>query len=170
MSKNKPVAMVVWLTLSCVVHIFLFKSKVNTDYQVWQRILLMIIALALVFPIHELLHFCFAKVFCKGKVKIAIVKSPIGLPTVGVIAQGSFQKWQLVIFRLAPFVMLTVVLDVIFVFCAKVELIFFIISVTNCVGSFYDVYETLSIKKKPDGSSFHCQTTAALFYQLLAGQ
>ena len=67
------------------------------DYQVRQRILLMIIALGVVFPTHEFLHFLFAKVFCKGKVKIAIVKSPIGWPTIGVIAQGNFQKWQLFI-------------------------------------------------------------------------
>ena len=133
---------------SCVVHIVLFKSKVNMDYQVWQRILLVIIALGVVFSIHELLHFVFAKVFCKDKVKITIVKSPIGLPTIGVIAKGNFQKWQLFIFRLAPFVILTVVLDVIFMFCTKVELIFFIISLANCVGSFYDVFETLTAKKE----------------------
>ena len=147
-NKNKSVASIVWLFFSCVVHIVLFKSKVNIDYQVWQRMLLVIIALGLVFPIHELLHFVFAKVFCKGKVKITIVKNPIGLPTIGVITQGNFQKWQLFIFRLAPFVIMTVVLDVIFVFCTKVELIFFIVSLANCVGSFYDIVETLTAKKE----------------------
>lgn len=148
LSKNKSFASVVWLVFSCVVHIVLFKSKVDADYQVWQRILFMIIALGLVFPIHELLHFAFAKVFCKDRVKITIVKSPIGLPTIGVIAQGNFQKWQLSVFRLAPFVVLTVVPDVVFVFCTKVELIFFIVSLANCVGSFYDIVETLTAKKE----------------------
>ncbi len=148
LNKNKSVASIVWLMFSCVVHIVLFKSKVNIDYQVWQRILLMIIALGLVFSIHELLHFAFAKIFCKDWVKITIVKSPIGLPTIGVIAQGSFKKWQLIIFRLAPFVILTVILDVIFVFCTKVELMFFIVSLANCVGSFYDIVETLTAKKE----------------------
>lgn len=141
-NKNKAIASIVWFMLSCAVHIVLFKSKVILDYQVWQRILLMIIALGVVFPIHELLHFVFAKVFCKGKVKITIVKSPIGLPTIGVIAQGDLGKWQLYIFRLAPFAILTVALDVIFLFCTKIELIFFIISLANCVGSFYDIIET----------------------------
>lgn len=145
---NKSVANVIWLFFSCVVHIALFYSKVNIDYQIWQRILIMIIALGLVFPIHELLHFAFAKVFCKDKVKITIIKSPIGLPTGGVTAQGNFKKWQLFVFRLAPFVILTVVLDVIFVFCTKVELIFFIVSLANCVGSFYDIAETLTAKKE----------------------
>ena len=148
LNKNKSVASIVWLIISCVVHIVLFKSKVNVDYQVWQRVLIMIIALGLVFPIHELIHFAFAKVFSKDKVKIAIVKSPIGLPTIGVITQGDFQKWQLFIFRLAPFVILTVVLDVIFVFCTEVELMFFIASLANCVGSFYDIVETLTAKKE----------------------
>lgn len=129
-----------------MVHIVLFKSKVMIDYQVRQRILLMIIALGVVFPTHEFLHFVFAKVFCKGKVKITIVKSPIGLPTIGVITQGYLQKWQLFIFRLAPFVILTVVPDVIFLFCTRVELLFFIVSLANCVGSFYDIAETLTGK------------------------
>ena len=146
-NKSKSIASIMWLMFSCVVHIALFKSKVNMDYQVWQRILLMIIALGVVFPTHELLHYTFAKVFCKDKVKIAIVKSPIGLPTIGVTAQGNFQKGQLIIFRLAPFVILTVVLDGVFMFCAKVELIFFIISLANCVGSFYDIVETLTVKQ-----------------------
>lgn len=148
LNRKKSFESIVWLIFSCVVHIVLFKSKVIIDYQVWQRILLMIIALGVVFPTHELIHFVFAKLFCKGKVKITIVKSPIGLPTIGVITQGNFQKWQLFIFRFAPFVILTVVLDVIFVFSTKVELFFFIVSLANCVGSFYDVVETLTAKKE----------------------
>lgn len=148
LNRNKAVASVVWLVVSCVVHIVLFQSKVNNDYQVWQRILLMIIALGLVFLLHELIHFAFAKVFCKDKVKITIVKSPIGMPTIGVLTQGILKKWQLVIFRFAPFVILTVVLDVIFVFCTKVELMFFIVSTANCVGCFYDIVETLTVKKE----------------------
>ena len=143
LNKNKSIASIVWLIFSCVVHIALFKSKVNFDYQIRQRILIMLIALGMVFLIHELLHFIFAKIFCKGKVKITIVKSPIGLPTIGVITQGSFQRWQLFVFRLAPFVILTVVLDVIFMFSTKVELIFYIVSLANCVGSFYDIFETM---------------------------
>ena len=34
LNKNKSVASIVWLIISCVVHIVLFKSKVNVDYQV----------------------------------------------------------------------------------------------------------------------------------------
>lgn len=146
LNKNKSLNSIAWLIFSCVVHIVLFRSKVMIDYQVRQRILLMIIALGVVFPTHEFLHFLFAKVFCKGKVKITIVKSPIGLPTIGVITQGYLQKWQLFIFRLAPFVILTVVPDVIFLFCTRVELLFFIVSLANCVGSFYDIAETLTGK------------------------
>ena len=148
LNKNKSFGSIVWLIFSCVVHIVLFKSKVIIDYHLWQRILIMIIALGVVFPTHELIHFVFAKVFCKGNVKITIVKSPIGLPTIGVIAQGNFKKWQLFIFRLAPFVILTVVLDVILVFSTRVELFFFIVSLANCVGSYYDIVETLTAKKE----------------------
>ena len=143
--KTNPFAMLIWLMLSCVVHIVLFNSKVNSDYQMWQRILALIIALCFTFSIHELLHFVFMKMFCKGNVEIKIMKSPIGLPTFGTVAQGEFKKWQMVIIYLAPLVILTILIDIVFVFCAKVELVFFIVSLCNSVGCFYDIVDTMIV-------------------------
>ncbi len=148
--KTNPFAMIIWLMLSCVVHIVLFNSKVNSDYQIWQRILILIIALCFAFPIHELLHFVFMKMFCKGSVKIKIMKGPMGLPTFGTVAQAEFKKWQMVIIYLAPLVLLTLTLDIIFAFCAKVELIFFVISVCNSAGCFYDIVDTLIVANKKE--------------------
>lgn len=146
--KTSPYASIVWLLFSCVVHIVLFKSKVNVDNQIWHRILTMMIALCLTFSMHELLHYVVMKMFGKGNVKIKIMKSPIGLPTLGTVAQGEFQKWQLVIIYLAPFVVLTLLLDVIFLFCTKVEFIVFIVSLSNCAGAFYDIVESLIVIKR----------------------
>lgn len=146
--KTNPFASIIWLALSCVVHIVLFRSKVDFDYPIWQRILTMIIALCVTFLIHELLHFVFMKMFCKGSVKISIIKSPLGLPTLGTVAQGEMQKWQWVIIYLAPFVFLTILLDVILAFCVKIELIFFIIAVCNSAGCFYDIVEALITAKR----------------------
>ena len=146
--KTNPFAMIVWLVFSCAVHIVLFKSKVNSDYEIWQRILTMIIAVCFTFSIHELLHFVFMKMFCKGSVKIKIMKGPLGLPTLGTVAQGEFRKLQLVIIYLAPFVFLTLLFDIIFMFCARVELIFFVVSVCNSVGCFYDIVDVLIVASK----------------------
>lgn len=141
--KTNPFASIIWLILSCTIHIILFQSKVNSNYLLWQRILYMIIAIGFTFPIHELIHFTLMKIFCKGSVEIKIIKSPIGLPTLGTEARGEFQKWQMVIIYLAPLVILTVLLDILFVFFAEIELIFFIVAVCNSVGCFYDIVETL---------------------------
>ena len=64
---------------------------------------------------------------------------------------GEFQKWQLVIMYLAPFVFLTLLLDVIFAFCVKVELIFYVIVVCNSAGCFYDVFDALIAVRCEDG-------------------
>lgn len=147
--KTNPFVYLAWLILSCVVHIGLFKSKVNYDYQIWLRFLIMIIALCCTLPIHELLHFVFMKMFCKGSVKIKIIKSPLGLPTLATVSQKEFKKWQLIIIYLAPLVFLTLLIDIIFVFCIKVELIFFIVSVCNSAGCFYDIVDAIiAINKK----------------------
>ncbi|MBQ8171673.1 MAG: DUF3267 domain-containing protein [Oscillospiraceae bacterium] len=148
--QTNPFASVIWILLSCVIHFVLLSPKINPGYEVWQRILSLIIAVCLTLPVHELLHFVFMKMFCKGSVKIRIIKSPIGLPTLGTTAQGEFKKWQMVIFYLAPFVFLTLLPDVIFLFCTQIELLFFIIPICNSAGCFYDILETLIITTHKD--------------------
>lgn len=146
--KTNPLAYIVWIILSCAVHILLLKSKINFDYQVLHRIITGIIAVCFTLPAHELLHFIFMKMFCKDDVKIKILKSPIGLPTLATVSEGKFQKWQSVIIYLAPFVCLTILFDIVFLFCSKAELIFFVISLCNCAGCFYDIVDALIILNK----------------------
>lgn len=148
--KTNPFFNVIWIALICVIHIVLFKSKVNMDYQIWQRILIAFIAVFCTFTIHELIHFVFFKMFGGSNVKIRIIKSPVGLPTLGTEAQVDFKKWQLIITYLAPFVFLTLLSDIAFLFCDKVELLFFVLSVCNCAGCFYDIVETLTVANKKD--------------------
>lgn len=148
--KTTPFFNIIWIVLICVIHILLFKSKVNIEYQIWQRILIALISVFCTFTIHELIHFLFFKAFGGSNVKIRIIKGPIGLPTLGTTAQADFKKWQLVIAYLAPFVFLTLLSDVAFIFCDKVELLFFVVSVCNCAGCFYDIVETLIVVNKKD--------------------
>ena len=152
--KTNPLAFMIWIMLSCAVHIVLFRSKVNMDYEIWQRILTVILAIFFTLPIHELLHFVFMKVFHKGSVKIKLMKDPMGVPTLGTVTDGKFQKWQIVIIYLAPFVFLTLLIDAIFLFCYRIELIFFIVSLCNCAGCLYDIIDTLiAVTKKDNGNA-----------------
>lgn len=148
--KTNPLFSIIWIALICVIHIVLFKSKVNMNYQIWQRILIALIAVFCTFTIHELIHFLFFKVFGGRNVKIRIIKSPIGLPVPGTTAQVDFKKWQLIITYLAPFVFLTLLFDIAFIFCDKAELLFFVVSVCNCAGCYYDIVETLIVANKKD--------------------
>lgn len=154
--KTDPFAFVIWIMLSCAVHIVLFRTKVNMDYEIWQRILTVLLAICFVLPIHELIHFVFMKMFHKGSVKIKIMKDPMGLPTLGTVTDGKFQKWQIVIIYLAPFVFLTLLTDAVFLFCDRIELIFFIVSVCNCAGCLYDIIDTLiTVTKKDNGNTWN---------------
>lgn len=43
---------------------------------------------------------------------------------------------------------LTLLIDVFLVFCAKAELIFFVVSACNCAGCFYDIVDALIAANK----------------------
>ncbi|MBE5939808.1 MAG: DUF3267 domain-containing protein [Lachnospiraceae bacterium] len=146
--KANPFAIVIWVILSCVIHIILFKAKVDFDYKIWQRILITIIAIIFTLPTHELIHFVFMKMFFKGDVKIKIIKDSLGIPTLATLAQGEAKKRQRIIMYLAPLVFLTLLPDIIFGFCTKVHLLFYIVPICNSAGCFYDVVDALMVAKK----------------------
>lgn len=145
--KSNPFTMPIWLVIIIPIHILLFRSKVNYDYQMWQRMLMALLAIALAFPVHEFIHFIFMKLFFKGNVAIKIGKDPIGVPTL--VTVGSYDKkppkWQFAVIYLAPFLFLTLIPDVVFLFSGNVALIFFIVSVCNCAGCLYDILDTLIV-------------------------
>lgn len=142
--KKNPAAYVIWLVLSCAIHIVLFGAKVSRDYQLWERIAALVLAVCITLPLHELLHFAFMKLFGKSaEVRISVMKSPWGLPTLATVAQATFTKWQYAIIYLAPFVGLTLLIDAALIFCAQVELIFLVVPLCNCAGCFYDIVDTL---------------------------
>lgn len=142
--KKNPVAYAIWLAFSCTIHIVLFGAKVSSDYQVWERVASLLLAVCITLPLHEFLHFVFMKLFGKSAgVRICVMKSPLGLPTLGTVTQAKFTKWQYAIIYLAPFVGLTLLIDAALIFCTQVELIFFVIPLCNCAGCFYDIVDTL---------------------------
>lgn len=142
-ARSSPYGMVVWICISSALHILIFKNNVNNDYPVIQRVLMVFIAFAFTLPMHELIHFVFARIFCKDKVIIESVKDPIGFPTLRTSYQGEISKWKKIVISLTPFVFLTLLFDIAFVFCSKVELLFFIVSVSNSAGCYFDIIDAL---------------------------
>lgn len=92
---------------------------------------------------HELVHFVFLKIFSKGKVIIGFAKDGVGFPTLGTTCYSKITKWQKIVSLLAPFVFLTLLFDVAFVFCPKVELLFFVVSIGNSAGCYFDIIDAL---------------------------
>lgn len=142
-ARSNPYGMTVWICISSALHIVFFKSHVNNDYQVIQRFLIVILAIAFSLLVHELIHFIFLKIFCKGKVIIEFAKDPVGLPGLRTTYYSKITKWQKIVSLLAPFVFLTLLFDVAFVFCPKVELVFFVVSMGNSAGCYFDIIDAL---------------------------
>lgn len=142
-ARTSPYGLAVWVCISSALHIVFFKSHVNNDYQVIQRFGIVILALLFSMPMHELIHFIFLKIFSKGKVIIEFAKDPVGLPCLRTTYYSKITKWQNIVSLLAPFVFLTLLFDVAFVFCPKVELVFFVVSMGNSAGCYCDIIDAL---------------------------
>lgn len=143
----RTAAFAVWTVLSCAVHILLFRGKVGMELPVLQRMLIAVVAVAFVLFVHEGIHLVFMKLFGLGKVKLIFAKDKLGVPTPGVLSERQGSKGQEIILRLAPFVFLTILPDILFAFCTGVSLFFFLVAIANCAGCFYDVMDVRAILK-----------------------
>lgn len=143
--RKSPYALVVWIGIVSILHSVLFKSKVNYDYQLIQRVLIAVVAVVITLPLHELVHYIFFKIFGKKKVKIEFGIDPSGLPSFRTVYQGEITGGQKVLSYLAPFVFMTLLLDISFAFCTKVELFFFVVAVCNSAGCYFDIIDVLMV-------------------------
>lgn len=141
--KSNPLGQLVWIAIMCGLQLFLFKSKVHYDIAVWKRILLLIAAIIVSLPLHELIHFVFMKVFSKGNVKIEFAKDPLGIPGLRAVFFDDVTKIQKLIIFIAPLFFITIVLDILFLFCRTIELLFFIMAMCNAAGCYYDVIDAI---------------------------
>lgn len=139
--KSNPLGQIIWIAFMCVLHLFLFKSKVNYDIAPWTRILFLLFAIIVSLPVHELIHLVFMKVFSKGNATIEFARDPLGIPSLRAVFHDKVTKVQHVIIFIAPLFFITIVLDIIFIFCGKIELLFFIISMCNAAGCYYDIID-----------------------------
>lgn len=151
--RKSPYGLVVWVGIVSVLHIVLFKDKIRTDYQIVQRIIFALLGFAFTVSVHELIHCFFMKLFSLRNIKIEVARDPIiGVPTLRTVGRGEVDKWKRIVIYLAPFVFLTLLLDISFIFCTKAELFFFVVVVCNSVGCYIDLIETLMMlrRKKSD--------------------
>ena len=141
--KYTSVIVVLWILMVCILHIVLFRAKVNMDIPIIRRILFMIAAASVTLPLHELIHFLFMKIFRMQDARIERAKDPLGLPSLRAIAKGEIPGWKRRIIFLAPLFILTVIPDICFCFTDHVELIFVIIAMCNAAGCCFDFLAVL---------------------------
>ncbi|MBP5432121.1 hypothetical protein, partial [Ruminococcus sp.] len=84
--KYTPIIAVLWILMVCVLHIVLFRAKVNMDIPIIQRLLFVLAAVLVTLPLHELIHFLFMKIFRMEDARIERAKDPLGLPSLRAIA------------------------------------------------------------------------------------
>ena len=146
--KKNPFSIIVWLGIMVAIHFLLFIAKIDNDISLKIRIVSLFVAIIVILFGHEVIHFIFMRVFGCKNTKIEFAKDPIGIPGLRAIAYGEFKKWQLVIIFMAPFCLLTLLLDIILAFSEKIMLGLFIIAIGNSVGSFFDIIDTLLLFQK----------------------
>ena len=144
--KRKTVFVAAYIAVACLAHIVLFRNKVNTDISVVIRLLSALAASAVTLLLHELIHGFFMKMLGMNNVKIQFAKDRTGLPSLRTAADGQLFGAKRILVLMAPFVLLTVIPDVIFCFLGSVELLFFIAAVCNAAGCCFDVMDALNIQ------------------------
>lgn len=75
--------------------------------------------------------------------RIGFGKDPLGMPSVRAVAGGTVSGWRRIIIFLAPFILLTVVPDILFFFSDRVPLLFFIMAMCNAAGCCFDAAEVM---------------------------
>ena len=141
--KKTLIVVVLWISLVCILHIVLFRAKVNMDIPIIERILFILAAALVTLPLHELIHFLFMKIFRMEGARIEKAKDPLGLPSLRATAKGETSRWKWLVILLAPLFTLTIIPDIIFCFLDHVELIFVIIATCNAAGCCFDILAAL---------------------------
>lgn len=141
--KMNSTASLVLIALSCILHVVIFRGKVDMNHSVIYRILSALLAIVIVLPIHELIHWISMRFFGRKDARIEIARDPLGLPSLRTIAGGKIENWKNNIILLAPFFLLTVIPDVIFLYSDRIAFVLFIAAVGNSAGCCFDLLAVL---------------------------
>ena len=141
--KTDSTASLALIALSCILHVVIFRGKVDMNHSVIYRILSAVLAVVIVLPIHELIHWISMRFFGRKDARIEIARDPLGLPSLRTIASGKIENWKNNIILLAPFFLLTVIPDVIFLYSDRIAFVLFIAAVGNSAGCCFDLLAVL---------------------------
>ncbi len=138
--KKRNQNVLLLMAVMCVLHIFLYKGKVNLDSSIIKRVCLAVLGLAITLPLHELIHFFLMKLWGMKNVKIEFAIDPLGFPSLRTVGSGELPEWKRRIVTLAPFFVLSVIPDIWFLVTGKAYFMVFIIAMSNAVGSSLDIF------------------------------
>lgn len=136
MPKWKPLVLI---AAACAVQIVLFGSKVDMSLPIAMRLLTALLTVAVTLPLHEAIHWVFMKLFGMKEARIEFAKDPLGLPSLRAVAKGQVSRPKWLVTLLAPFVLLTVVPDVIFCMVPQIALAFYLLALCNAAGCCFDL-------------------------------
>lgn len=147
--KASLAAQIVWIALMASIHIIIYKSRIEA-VAIWVRIIYVILAIVITLPLHELCHYVLWTIFSKGKAKIELGIDPAGVPGVKTSVHAELTRIQKLIGFIAPLFFLTIIPDIIFMFSENINWFFFIMSMCNAAGCYYDVIDSVItiVKKK----------------------
>ncbi len=144
--KTDLTASLVLIALSCILHVVIFRGKVDMNHSVIHRILSALLAIVIVIPVHEAIHWFSMRFFGMKDARIEMARDPFGLPSLRTIAGGKIENWKNNIILLAPFFLLTVIPDVIFLFSDRIAFVLFIAAVGNSAGCCFDLLAVIRNK------------------------
>lgn len=148
LNTKNPVGAVLWLAVTCMIHIVLFRSKLDMNTPILQRLLFVILAIMVTLPLHEIIHCVFMKLFGLKGARIEFAKDPMGFPSLHAIAQGEVHGWKRNIILLAPFILLTAAPDLLFCLNERVHFLLFIVAMCNAAGCYFDVADVINRQRE----------------------
>ncbi|MCR5322060.1 MAG: metalloprotease family protein [Lachnospiraceae bacterium] len=144
-NKTSNVIVFIWIPLMCVVHVVLFRNKVDSDIPMSKKIMLAILGLVAMLILHELIHLLVMIIFGMKNPRLEIDRDSFGIPSLKASAEGVVMKWQEIIIYAAPFLLLSVIPDIIFLSSDKVAFIFLVVSICNATGSCFDIADIVEV-------------------------
>lgn len=144
--KKNPAVIITFIAAACLIHILLFRGKVNMEISIIRRLLSAVAAIAVTLPLHESIHWLLMKAFGLKDARIELAIDPAGLPSLRTTASGQLTKIRRRIVLLAPFFILTLLPDVIFCMADRIELFFLIAAICNAAGCCFDIMDAVNTR------------------------
>lgn len=142
--KNRNTAgLVLWVVLACAVHILLFRDRLESDVPVITRLLYILLAIAVTLPLHEVIHWVFMKLSGLKDARIEFARDPQGIPSLRTVAGSRLHGGKWIVILLAPFLLLTVVPDIVFLLIGRIPLLIFIMIMCNAAGCSFDMMDVI---------------------------